>query len=75
MSVKPQSLAETIAEQRRANGTTLRELETMTGISNGYISQVERGVIKTPSFEVVVLLSRALELGLEDLAACVGPVK
>lgn len=40
-------------EDRHVAGMTLREVEDETGISNAYLSQLETGKIKKPSFEVV----------------------
>lgn len=40
-------------ERRTKSKLTLREVETATGISNAYLSQLENGKIKRPSFEVV----------------------
>jgi transcriptional regulator with XRE-family HTH domain len=65
---KVNTLAGVLAEQREMNGTTLRELEKSTGLSNALISQIETGHVKNPSFRSVVLLARALELDLADLA-------
>jgi len=44
-------------ELRIKRGLTLREVETATGISNAYLSQLENGKIKKPSFEVVQKLN------------------
>lgn len=38
---------------RNAKGLTLREVEKQTGISNAYLSQLENGKIKHPSYNVV----------------------
>lgn len=35
---------------------TLREVENETGITNGYISQLENGRVKHPSYEFVMRL-------------------
>lgn len=41
-------------KQLRINkGLSLREVENITGISNSYLSQLERGKIKTPSYKTV----------------------
>lgn len=42
---------------RTAKGLTLREVEKATGISNAYLSQLENGGIKKPSYVVVKQLS------------------
>jgi DNA-binding Xre family transcriptional regulator len=43
-------------EWRKLRDLTLKEVETKTGISNAYLSQLETGKITKPSFEVVVKL-------------------
>lgn len=42
---------------REAKGLTLREVEEATGISNAYLSQLETGKIKRPSYKVIKQLS------------------
>jgi len=42
---------------REARGSTLREVEKETGISNAYLSQLENGRIKSPSYKVIKQLS------------------
>ena len=51
------SLGEFIAAQRRSAQLTLRQLAEQTGISNPYLSQIERG-LRRPSAEVLQQLSR-----------------
>jgi|SRR6516164_568918 predicted transcriptional regulator len=41
---------------RKDSGLTLRILEEKTGISNPYLSQLETGKIKDPSYRIVVTL-------------------
>jgi len=41
---------------RQQRGLTLREVETKIGISNAYLSQLETGKIKSPSFQTVIKL-------------------
>lgn len=41
---------------RRIKGLTLRQVEEITGISNAYLSQLENGKIKKPSYDVVMKL-------------------
>ena len=38
---------------RKKAGMTLREVETATGISNAYLSQLETGKIDNPSYKIV----------------------
>jgi len=40
-------------DKRKEKGLTLRQVEDLTGISNSYLSQLETGKVKKPSYEVV----------------------
>jgi transcriptional regulator with XRE-family HTH domain len=51
------SLGEFIAAQRKTAQLSLRQLAEQTGISNPYLSQIERGLRK-PSAEVLLQLSK-----------------
>lgn len=50
-------LLSSFRQLRRERKLTLRQVEEMTGISNAYLSQIETGKIKKPSFEVVQKLN------------------
>ena len=65
------SLGEFIAGQRRAAELTLRQLAEQTGISNPYLSQIERG-LRRPSAEVLQQLSKALRVSAETLYVRAG---
>ena len=65
------SLGEFIAAQRRSAQLTLRQLAEQAGISNPYLSQIERG-LRRPSAEVLQQLSRALRLSAETLYVRAG---
>jgi transcriptional regulator with XRE-family HTH domain len=41
---------------RKDKKLTLRQVEEITGISNAYLSQLETGKIKSPSFDTVIKL-------------------
>ena len=41
---------------RKDKKLTLRQVEEITGISNAYLSQLENGKIKSPSFDTVIKL-------------------
>lgn len=45
-------------ERREKSGLTLREVEEQTGISNAYLSQLENGKIKKPSYNTVETLDK-----------------
>ncbi len=50
--------SEWFAEQRKISGLTLRGVEEKTGISNSYLSQLETGKIKEPSYSTVTKLNK-----------------
>lgn len=45
-----------LRESREAKGLSLRQVESLTGVSNPAISQIETGQIKSPAFHTVVSL-------------------
>ena len=65
------SLGEFISGQRRAAQLSLRQLAEQTGISNPYLSQIERGLRK-PSAEVLQQLAKALRVSAETLYVRAG---
>lgn len=65
------SLGEFIAAQRRSARLTLRQLSEQSGISNPYLSQIERG-LRRPSAEVLQQLSKALRVSAETLYVRAG---
>ncbi len=64
-------LGEFIREQRRIGQLSLRKLSEMAGISNPYLSQIERGLRK-PSAEILQQIARALEISSETLYVRAG---
>ena len=60
-----------IREQRRVGHLSLRKLSEMAGISNPYLSQIERGLRK-PSAEILQQIARALEISSETLYVRAG---
>jgi transcriptional regulator with XRE-family HTH domain len=65
------SLGEFIAGQRQAARLSLRQLAAQTGISNPYLSQIERGLRK-PSAEVLQQLAKAFRISAETLYVRAG---
>jgi transcriptional regulator with XRE-family HTH domain len=55
-----------IREQRRLGHLSLRALSARAGISNPYLSQIERGLRK-PSADILQRLARSLEISAETL--------
>lgn len=52
---------------RRSRGVTQDELERLTGYDQGYLSRLERGVIKWPAVPVAVTIAQALGCAVEEL--------
>ena len=59
-------LGEFIREQRKVGQLSLRKLSEMAGVSNPYLSQIERGMRK-PSADNLRQNARALEISSEEL--------
>jgi transcriptional regulator with XRE-family HTH domain len=59
-------VGEFIREQRSAARVSLRELARAAGVSNPYLSQVERGLRK-PSAEILASIARGLKISAETL--------
>jgi len=64
-------LGEFIREQRRVTHLSLRKLSEMAGVSNPYLSQIERGMRK-PSADILQQIARALEISAETLYVRAG---
>jgi transcriptional regulator with XRE-family HTH domain len=64
-------LGEFIRDQRRRGQLSLRKLSEMAGISNPYLSQIERGLRK-PSAEILQRIANALRISAETLYVQAG---
>ena len=60
-----------IREQRHAAQVSLRQLAKAAGVSNPYLSQVERGLRK-PSAEILQQIAKALRISAEQLYVQAG---
>ncbi|MPY95878.1 MAG: helix-turn-helix domain-containing protein [Acidimicrobiia bacterium] len=60
-----------VREQRGEAQLSLRRLSDLSGISNPYLSQIERG-LRRPSADILQQLARALELAPESLYVRAG---
>jgi transcriptional regulator with XRE-family HTH domain len=67
------SLGDYLKEHRVAAQLSLRQLADQVGVSNPYLSQIERGLRK-PSAEVLQQLARALRVSAEQLYVRAGIV-
>ena len=66
------SLGETLKAARISMGLSLREVEAKTGISNGYLSQLESNGVKQPSPHHLHALSMLYRLSYAELMRLVG---
>ncbi|MGF1599458.1 MAG: helix-turn-helix domain-containing protein [Acidimicrobiales bacterium] len=60
-----------IREQRTLAELSVRRLAELAGLSNPYLSQIERG-LRTPSAEILQQLAKALELSAETMYVQAG---
>ena len=65
-SISVHDLGEYLREQRQSAQLSLRQLSEAAGISNPYISQIERG-LKKPSAEILQALAKGLRISAESL--------
>lgn len=65
------SLGDYLREQRQESKLSLRELSAQAGVSNPYLSQIERGLRK-PSAEVLQQIAKALRISAEQLYVRAG---
>src|SRR5690348_12727122 len=70
-SSKVGSIGEYIREQRQRAKVSLRQLAETTGVSNPYLSQIERGLRK-PSAEILQQIAKGLRISAEALYVQAG---
>ncbi len=66
VSAVSSQVGEFIRDQRNAARVSLRELARTAGVSNPYLSQVERGLRK-PSAEILAAIAKGLKISAETL--------
>lgn len=66
-----EALGAFIRAQRQLADLSLREMATMTHVSNAYLSQIERG-LHQPSVRVLGAIARALDVPPDELLAQAG---
>jgi transcriptional regulator with XRE-family HTH domain len=64
-------LGEFIREQRRVGQMSLRKLSERAGVSNPYLSQIERG-LRRPSADILQQIAHALQISAETLYVRAG---
>jgi transcriptional regulator with XRE-family HTH domain len=65
---KPLTLGDIIRQQRELAELPMRQLATMVGISNPYLSQIERG-LRAPSEQVLEAIAQSLRTSADALYA------
>src|SRR5699024_552941 len=65
------SLGEYLHDQRRQAQMSLRQLAELAGVSNPYLSQIERG-LRRPSAEVLQQIAKGLRISAEQLYVRAG---
>lgn len=60
-----------IREQREAAQQSIRDLSRLAGVSNPYLSQIERG-LRRPSAEILQQIAKALRISAETLYVRAG---
>jgi len=68
-----EGLGEYLKEQRIAAELSVRQLAAQAGVSNPYLSQIERG-LRRPSAEVLQQIAKALRISAEQLYIRAGIV-
>ena len=70
-SLHVSSLGDYIREQRESAQVSLRQLAKSAGVSNPYLSQIERG-LKKPSAEILQQIAKGLRISAETLYVRAG---
>jgi transcriptional regulator with XRE-family HTH domain len=71
LELRLRDLGEFIRDQRRTARLSLRKLSELAGISNPYLSQIERGLRK-PSAEILQAIAKGLRISAETLYVRAG---
>jgi transcriptional regulator with XRE-family HTH domain len=69
--MKVQDLGNFIREQRRSARMSLRKMAKLAGVSNPYLSQIERG-LRRPSADILQGIAKALRISAETLYVQAG---
>jgi transcriptional regulator with XRE-family HTH domain len=69
--MKVRELGEFIRNQRRSAGVSVRKLAKLAGVSNPYLSQVERG-LRRPSADMLQAIAKGLRISAQTLYVQAG---
>ena len=72
MAAEKRSLGSELREVRTMRNLSLRDVESATGISNAYLSQLENGKVKKPSPHFLHKLAKLYEVDYEMLMEAAG---
>jgi transcriptional regulator with XRE-family HTH domain len=71
MVMRVRDVGRFIRDQRRAAQLSVRKLASLAGVSNPYLSQIERG-LRRPSAEILNAIAKALRISAETLYVKAG---
>lgn len=71
MATLPGGLGDYLKEQRKNAKLSIRQLAAAAGVSNPYLSQIERGLRK-PSAEILAQIAKGLRISAEQLYVQAG---
>ena len=74
MTMRKKPLAEGLKFLRQAKGESLRVVEEATGISNAYLSQLERDAASNPTASVLFKLAKHYGVSYEELLTMAGHI-
>jgi transcriptional regulator with XRE-family HTH domain len=60
---------------RRTKGLSLKQVEGAAGVSNAYLSQIERGIRKPPHPDILKRLAKTYDVPIEELLEAAGYLK
>ncbi len=68
------SLGEMLKGAREKNNLTLRQVDSLTGVSSAYISQLENGHVTNPSASILYKLATLYKAQLNDFLRVAGVI-
>jgi transcriptional regulator with XRE-family HTH domain len=73
--LEPVDFGKYLRKLRKEKKLTVRQLDLYSGVSHSYISQIERGARGIPSPEILLKLSKALNVEYEELMKAAGYIR
>ena len=73
--MNPQGFGPYLRELRRRRGLSLKQLEREAGVSNAYMSQIERGLRKPPHPDILKRLAKVYDVPPNDLLIAAGYIE